>query len=274
MSEYLKFRLKSSGQRTVVGSFLVAATVALGVVGPATAWAKDDHHLKAVPFESVGTANDPNNCGNPYPAASRIVTAKWLKGLGLPDNAGQNSNPVDPRDNPNKNDRHSGLLLSKNGPSPDCSSSGATITGVKGMLVTPTFAVGFDYRNGGHCGAGAPRFNIDTNQGFFFVGGCSNGTLTPAPQDPLQWTSVRFSVPPGMLGSTVNSITLIFDEGTDTANNDTEGVGLAVLDNIFIKRRKSECFASGGGCSNRRRRLFTRRNGSTGSTGSRRGSLH
>ena len=30
---------------------------------------------------------------------------------------------------------------------------------------------------------------------------------------------------------------VIFDEGTDTANNDTEGVGLAVLDNIFIDGR-------------------------------------
>lgn len=236
MSEYRIFRLKSSGQRTVVGSFLVAATVALGVVGPATALADDDHGLKAVPFEFVGTADQ---CGGP--AGSRIVTAKWLKGLGLPDNGGQNTTPSDLTTNPNKKDRHSGLLLSKNGPTADCSSSGATIKGVKGMVVTSTFAVGFDYRNGGHCGAGAPRFNIDTDMGFFFVGGCSNGTRTAAPQDPLQWTRVRIdtsnpaqSFPVIPVGSTVKSINIIFDEGTDTANNDAEGVGLAVLDNIFI----------------------------------------
>jgi hypothetical protein len=32
----------------------------------------------------------------------------------------------------------------------------------------------------------------------------------------------------------IHSIDIMFDEGTDTANNDTQGVGLAVLDNIFI----------------------------------------
>ncbi|MEK6212282.1 MAG: hypothetical protein AABM64_18305 [Pseudomonadota bacterium] len=238
MSEYLQFRLKSSGQRTVVVSFLVAATVALGVVGPATAWADDDRGLKAVPFEFVGTAAQ---CA-PSPAGSRIVTAKWLRGMGLPDNGGQNTTPSDLTTNPNKKDRHSGLLLSKNGPTPDCSSSGARILGVKGIVVTPTFAVGYDYRKGGHCGAGAPRFNIDTNQGFFFVG-CANAPNSPAPQDPDQWTRTRSVITtcgsecfPASIpaGSTINSINIIFDEGTDTANNDTEGVGLAVLDNIFI----------------------------------------
>jgi len=62
----------------------------------------------------------------------------------------------------------------------------------------------------------------------------------PALQDS-EWTQVRFDTsnssqafPTIPLGSTVISITLIYDEGTDTANNDTEGVGLAVVDNISI----------------------------------------
>ncbi len=220
MREYPIFRSKSSGQKTVVGSFLVAA--ALGVVGPATAWA-DEGALNAVPFEFVGTAA---NCGV---AGSRIVTAAWLRGMGLPDN-----------DVPN--DPHNGLLLSKNGTTADCSSAGATIKGVKGMVVTSTFEVGFDYRNGGHCGAGAPRFNIDTDMGFFFVG-CANAPKSPAPQDPAQWTRIRSVLTncgsecfPGPIpvGAAINSINIIFDEGTDAANNDTEGAGLAVVDNIFI----------------------------------------
>ena len=45
------------------------------------------------------------------------------------------------------------------------------------------------------------------------------------------------SFPPIPTGSTIKRITLIFDEGTDTANNDTEGVGLAVVDNIDINNR-------------------------------------
>src|SRR5439155_844865 len=77
----------------------------------------------AVPFTFVGTAAE---CA-PSPAGSRIVTAAWLGGMGLPDNGGPSATtPGDP---------HTGLLLSKNGPTADCSSSGALITGVKGMTV-------------------------------------------------------------------------------------------------------------------------------------------
>jgi hypothetical protein len=110
------------------------------------------------------------------------------------------------------------------------------------MTVTATFMLGFDFRNGGHCGAGAPRFNVDTDMGFFFVG-CANAPQSPAPQDALQWTRTRSVLTtcgaecfPGPIpvGAKIKSINIIFDEGTDTANNDTQGVGLAVIDNIFI----------------------------------------
>jgi hypothetical protein len=223
----------------VVGSLVVAG---LAAVGAAPALAQG---LNAVPFEFVGKTGE---CGEispgvPYPAGSNIVTGSWLRGMGLPDNGGANSNPLNPADNPNKADPRFGLLVSKNGPTPDCSSSGARINGVKGTIVGTTFELGFDYRNGGHCGAGAPRFNVvvrpptgpDT---FHFVGGCANGTATVAPQDPSEWTRVRFGpaqeFPVIPVGSTVRSISILYDEGTDTANNDTQGVGLAVVDNIFI----------------------------------------
>ncbi|HXM83023.1 MAG TPA: hypothetical protein VN929_13975 [Burkholderiales bacterium] len=212
----------------------VAATMALTgqmfLAVPALA-DNDDRKLEAVPFEFVGKAGD---CG--AAAGSRIVTAAWLKGMGLPDNGGMNT------DDPNKKDRHSGLLLSKNGPTPDCSAAGAEIKGARRMVVDANFEVGFDYRNGGHCGAGAPRLNIDTDAGFFFVG-CANAPQSPAPQDPTQWTRTRSLLTtcgvecfPGPIpaGARIKSITLVFDEGTDTANNDTQGVGLAVVDNIFI----------------------------------------
>ena len=222
----------------------IFAAMTLGI--PATALGDDDHgrgpRLKADPFVFVGKAGD---CFAGSPAASSIVTAAWLGGMGLPDNGGQNSNPANPADNPNKRDPHLGLLLSKNGPTADCSAAGAEIKGVKGLVVDANFTVGFDYRNGGHCGAGAPRFNIDTDAGFFFVG-CANAPQTPAPQDPAQWTRTRSVLTacgaecfPSAIpaGARIRSISVIFDEGTDLANNDTEGVGLAVLDNIFINGR-------------------------------------
>ena len=52
------------------------------------------------------------------------------------------------------------------------------------------------------------------------------GSVRHIEQFPIESTH-----PPG---SMIKSISLVFDEGTDTANNDTQGVGLTVVDNIFI----------------------------------------
>ena len=214
--------------------FVLLTIAALVGLFPGSAIADDDDRPQAVPFTFVG---DAGVCGPD--AGSRIVTAAWLRGMGLPDNGGPNATtPGDP---------HTGLLLSKNGPTPDCSSSGARITGVKGMTVGADFQLGFEYRNGGHCGAGAPRFNVVVRPAsgpdtFHFVGGCSNdGTPTAAPQDPGQWTRVMFQVsnpaesfPVIPVGSKIVSISILYDEGTDIATNDTLGIGLAVIDNIYV----------------------------------------
>jgi hypothetical protein len=220
--------------------------MALVALMPAGRAAADNGAVQAVPFEFVGTSAQ---CGGP--AGSRIVTAAWLGGIGLPDNGGANATtPGDP---------HTGLLLSKNGPTADCSSSGARITGVKGMTVDAAFQLGFEYRNGGHCGAGAPRFNVRVQNSTtgtetsHFVGGCSNdSTPITSPQDPRQWTRVMFqtsnpaeSFPVIPVGSKVVSISILYDEGTDTGNAPGEIVetaatpgpgaaGLAVIDNIYI----------------------------------------
>jgi hypothetical protein len=220
---------------------LLAGALAFGAYNTLADKDKDkdnDHGLSAKPFVFVGTGAQ---CA-PSPAGSNIVTSAWLRGMGLPDNGGANTTAADLATNPNKKDPHTGLLLNKNGPTLDCSSSGATIKGVKGMIVTSKFELGYDFRNGGHCGAGAPRFNVDTDMGFFFVG-CANAPKSPAPQDQLQWTRTRSVLStcgiecfPRLIpvGAKIKSINIVFDEGTDTANNDTEGVGLAVLDNIDI----------------------------------------
>ena len=217
-------------KRNLFTLLALALFVAVATGGTAAA---DDNRLAAVPFTFVGTAAD---C-SPSPAGSQIVTAAWLAGMGLPDNGGMNGPTT-------RNDPHFGLLLSKNGPTPDCSSSGARIQGVQGMTVGATFELGFDYRNGGHCGAGAPRFNVSWTfngaDGFSFVGGCQNSVSIPAPQDPAEWSRVRFTntvaaFPPIPPGAKIVSISILFDEGTDTPTlQDPMGVGLAVIDNIDI----------------------------------------
>lgn len=221
---------------------VLLAILTLVVLMPAERAVADDDkdkQLRAVPATFVGTAP---GCA-PTPPGSHIVTAAWLNGMGLPDNDGLNNNTTAEQ----RGDRRSGLLLSKNGLTTDCSSAGADIKGVKGMVVTATFALGFDYRNGGHCSGGSPRFNVTARSAagetFHFVGGCGNDTSpTPAPQDPAQWTRVRFetsnaaeSFPVIPVGSKIVSIELIVDEGTDSVSTqDPMGVGLSVVDNIFV----------------------------------------
>ena len=219
----------------VVRIVVVATVLVVGALSPVSAADQQQH--RAVPFVFIGKADD---CGVGT-FGSHIVTSAWLGGMGLPDNGGDTAfNGVADT----AKDPHRGLLLSKNGPTTDCSSAGARITGVRGISVDATFTLGFDYRNGGHCGAGAPRFNVVAKpptgpNTFHFVGGCANGVQTVAPQDPVEWTRARFTAaqqfPPIAPGSTIVSITLLHDEGTDTASEqDPNGVGLAVVDNIFI----------------------------------------
>lgn len=215
--------------------YLWFALVQILWVGAAFA-ANDNAKLRADPWVYVGKAGD---CGTD--PGSAIVTAGWIAGMGLPDDGVTlSASPLAARD------PHAGLLLNKNGLTSNCSAAGATIKNVKGLIVTARFSVGYDYRNGGHCGAGAPRFNIDTDQGYFFVG-CTNAPQVGAPQDSLEWSRTNSDVtacgsechPSSIpVGAVINGIYIVFDEGTDTASNDTQGVGLAVIDNININGRK------------------------------------
>ena len=219
---------------------LLGSLVVLAVPSPASAWV-----LSASPFVFIGARDE---CGSPYPPGSLIVTSQWMWGLGLPDSGGGNTtNTINPTNPDTKGDPHKGLLLSKNGPTSDCSAAGAEIHGEEGMPVDPGFYLGFDYRNGGHCGGGAPRFNVEFKDplgadGFSFVGNCAVAATSPAVQDPLEWTTLRWSVsnpaqafPPIPVGSTITAINIIFDEGTDQPGaEDPRGIGLATIDNINI----------------------------------------
>jgi len=200
-----------------------AATILL-MFGLASAAAAQTRYV-AAPWTFVGTAAE---CGV---AGAKIVTSSWLPGMGLPDNGTAN---------PDGKDAHLGLLLSKNGPTANCSSAGASIVGWTSGDTLHT--LGFDYRNGGHCGAGAPRFNVTDTFGNTYFFGCAAGAHSAAPQDPGQWERVTFTAsaqgfpPTFVFGVTpVASIDIVFDEGTDsTSPDDPNGVGLAVLDNIRI----------------------------------------
>lgn len=198
------------------------------------------------------------------PGHTNLVEAGWLDGLGCVTNgftANSNatgtgisgttsySEPACPSGD-SRDTHNDGLLLVKTGPTNNFASAEASLKKVKGITLNE---LGYDIRkfggiaspNGSHCGAGAPRFDVQTSDGFFFVG-CSSPPPTESasgPWDRLRWgaggTVVGFmagAVCPPVCGpvpitGTVQRIDIVFDEGTDTG---TDFFGAAILDNIDV----------------------------------------
>jgi len=136
---------------------------------------------------------DPDHTGCPE--------AQWVNGAGRPDSTGHTN---------------FGLVLAKNCVLEINASAGAVANSVRG---TEPFVLGYDLKDGSPCGAGAPRFNLWTEQGtFHFVGGCANGLEDATPLGD-GWTRFRFQlqdptdsfpiVPPG---STIAFLEIIVDE--------------------------------------------------------------
>jgi hypothetical protein len=198
------------------------------------------------------------------PVKTFLVQGEWLSGIGCPtgaktavcDPTDPNCNkfvagpaytdPACPTGDP-KDKRNAGLLLAKTGPTPNIAAAVAELKNVKGITLTE---LGYDIRKAGpailddrgsHCGAGAPRFNVETTTGFFFVGCASPPPTTQSPGNGfirLRWGGggplVGFNASTGLLvpiTGTVKSITILFDEGTDTG---PDNFGLAVIDNIDV----------------------------------------
>src|SRR5438034_6371524 len=153
------------------------------------------------------------------PDGTGIVTAHWVTRVGLADDVGKANHA---------------LFLQKDGPTSVNASAFAVIGGVEGLTLTE---LGFDYRNDGHCGAGAPRFNVTLPDGKYFFFGCIYGAPHAAPAS--DWTRITWNQSEGTVFPAgdyvwpefpvvVQSIAIVFDEGTD------QGSGFALLDNINI----------------------------------------
>jgi hypothetical protein len=95
----------------------------------------------------------------------------------------------------------------------------AVFEGVRGLDTAQLGPLGFDYRTDGHCGAGAPRFNLRVENPpgsgirntFFF--GCNSGMVPATAQEPPEWERrVTFgALPPGE----VVSLAIVYDEGQE-----------------------------------------------------------
>lgn len=209
--------------RTLVVSFAILVLTA-GIV-----YAADRFSVRAGEY-------DPGN--------TFLVQAQWLDGIGCPSGAAYKDPACNPA-NDSSDNRNQGLLLAKTGPTATNASAFAVISGVKG----PVTELGYDLRKpvsavspmGSHCGAGAPRFNVETTTAFFFIG-CNS---PPAVQTAagLGWIRLRWGGAVPLVGfntttgtftavtGDVKSISIVFDEGQDTG---PDFFGLAVLDNIDV----------------------------------------
>jgi hypothetical protein len=138
-------------------------------------------------------------------------------------------------------------LLGKTGPTANVAAGVADLEDVKGITLTE---LGYDLRKpganvndprGSHCGAGAPRFDITTTAGSYFLG-CDSPPPTVDTAGTgwqrLRWGGaaplLAFDATTGALVNvtgTVQSIQIVFDEGQDTG---PDNFGLAILDNIDV----------------------------------------
>jgi len=226
----------------------------LGVVSDATAWLQRALNVgvilstdpSAVPWTDEDESDEAGDAITvvPFdfdPSHTNLVRARWLRGTGCPTGAATDLACPAPGDA-----RNEGLLLVKTGPTSTNAAAGADIKGVKGMTLSE---LGYDIRKtvaaanpaGSHCGAGAPRFNVQTTDGFFFVGCNSPPANSVGVGDA--WLRLRWGTTaclpafnaatglPGCITGAVQSIAIVFDEGTDTG---PDFIGLAILDNIDI----------------------------------------
>ena len=187
------------------------------------------------------------------PFKTMLVQGSWLSGIGCPTNATVHDGTTpstftaggcpsgDPMDRGTE-----GLLLAKTGPTSNFAASGAILKNVAGLMLTE---LGYDIRKpgpasddrGSHCGAGAPRFNVTTSTGFWFIG-CNSppadSTVTGNGWIRMRWGGTGFTLMGFENGVSltpvtgiVSSIAIVFDEGQDTGPDE---FGLAVLDNIDV----------------------------------------
>jgi hypothetical protein len=239
--------------------FICLVAIALISAVPMVAFADNDGDDGSKKFNHV-------KAGEFDPGKTFLVQGEWLSGIGCPTEAKTAAcDPSDPNCNKvvpgptytdpacptgdTKDKRNQGLLLAKTGPTTNVAAAVAELKNVKGIVLTE---LGYDLRKAGanisdprgsHCGAGAPRFNVETSTAFYFVG-CASPP--PTQQTPgtgfmrLRWgvggPLVGFNAQTGLLepiAGTVKSITIVFDEGTDALGG-PDNFGLAVLDNIDV----------------------------------------
>jgi hypothetical protein len=150
------------------------------------------------------------------------------------------------------------LYFQKMAPTATFAAGVAVVNGVAGMPASELNSLSWEHRTDGHCGAGAPRWNIgvdgsDGNHYTLFLG-CSAATHTAVGTSwcrdsyadgtilALGASNAGLSANLGAIqAGTITSLALVFDEGTDNPGNpvpecaDPGGAaGFVFLDNVTV----------------------------------------
>jgi hypothetical protein len=149
--------------------------------------------------------------------------SSWKGGEGLPDSHGG---------------ANQALYLQKMTSTPTFAAGVAVIKGFEGQPVSALTGLEFWVGLDGHCGAGAPRFNIYVQplvgpQQTLFVG-CQEmvpGDTATAPSG-REFQQRTYDLPFPAVG-TITGIAIVFDEGNDV------GKGFVYLDNITVQSETS-----------------------------------
>jgi hypothetical protein len=151
------------------------------------------------------------------------------------------------------------LYFQKMAPTATFAAGVAVVNGVAGMPASELTGLSWEHRTDGHCGAGAPRWNIgvDGSDGVHYTLflGCSAATHTAVStswcQDSYAGTDIlsvgasnagfgaNLTAITAIEAGTLTSLALVFDEGTDSPGNPVCGqpggaAGFVFLDNVTV----------------------------------------
>jgi hypothetical protein len=129
------------------------------------------------------------------------------------------------------------IVLAKNCTTATNAAAGVDIVSeLEGQDISNLTELNFEYANGGHCGAGAPRFNVVVDGTYYFLG-CSGGTHTDLGNGwtHVEFTATEFAAAGIPTTGTLEDLMIVFDEGTDTPAGGTIGTpGTVTIDNISV----------------------------------------
>ena len=143
--------------------------------------------------------------------------ASWKADEGLPDSSGA---------------KDQALYFQKMTSTATFAAGVAVFKGIEGLPANELTGLSFYWRTDGHCGAGAPRFNIRVRLGSvsqtIFIGCAGMVPGETLEHEGRTYQKRSIAAPAGMMG-TITSLSIVFDEGDDV------GPGFVDLDNIEVE---------------------------------------